>query len=538
MPATSHHADDDILASGGDGSYDVSFFSASVAHSSETSKRIFGDMSGAMLSARRPVWDGLPPQDKQAYLLERHEMAHHALMFSTPAGGLIWRLNQVIAREVGYLQRKCDEWQIIFEGLASPKESFSDAAWRATFMSGAATQEQTQRRAYCLHVFEALQKVVAFKTVIMQKGAMNDLTVGEFLDLVNFVYPYLEQRCAVAFVTEWKSRRPRGEKLFKAGEAYNMNDIAECHAIGAELFVLRALGDTDAFKLRAEQAATGPYRMAFGTAMAHTATQGDYAFSPFFVQVAALTSLCGNIDTISPDAPKDRYIEDEFPWHRFAEWRANQSPALMSSIQSLMAWNAIPIIGAESRWLKFVDWSRLEDFAKVQGLVDTLAALGLDLQIHAMHQGAMLNLRFLLTMLVKELGKTDTLPVPALTPEDWFAETLRSIHMIEYNDNLLFNGIDIDKIHPEGSPLRQLAIFDHLRSPVFQFMAHIVNGTSARNSFAGFYRRKIPKIDVLEPKVLRLFEEKEFATSICQLLRSLHERHLPSTLLVLAKRYV
>ncbi|CDZ59636.1 hypothetical protein [Neorhizobium galegae] len=538
MPETSRHADDDVLCSEGDGSYDVSFFAASVAHSSVTSQRIFGAMSGAMLSARRPVWDALSPEDRQAYLLERHEMAHHALMFSTPAGGLIWRLNQVIARDAGYLLQKCDEWQIKFDGHASPRRCFADATWRAKFLKMAATAENGRHRDYCVEVFEAASKVIAFKEVLIEKGADGDLTVGEFLDLANFVYAWLEKRCAVPFVTMWKSRRPRDEKLFKPGEEYNINDIAECHAIGAELFVLRALGDPAAFKARADLALKGPYRKAFAAAVSHASTDGDYGFSPYFVQVAALTAMSGNIDTVAADGPKERYIEDEFPWHRFAQWQDNQTPALVSSIQSLIFWHGRPLVGAGSRWLKFVDWHQLQDFAKVQGLVDTFSSLGLDLQIHAMHQGAMLNGRFLATMLADGVPTASRLPLPALSREEWFEETLLSIHMIEYDDNLLFTGEDINEIYPADSPLRMMAIFDQMRSPIYQFMAHIMTGTAARNTFARFDHRQIPKIDVLEPKVLRLFEEKDFATSICQLFRNLYERHVPETLLVRLKRYI
>jgi len=533
-----HHPDHDILSSDGDGSYDVSFFAASVAHSIDTSRRVFDVMSGGMLSQRKSQWSGLSDEDRFAYLLETHEMAHHGLFFSTTAGSLIWRLNQVISRDCGYLMSFCEKRNITFVGPGIPRENFKSPVWRLAFLEGANSPEEAIRRAYCLSVFEALEKTVRFKSILISKKPDTLVTVGEFVELANFVYAYLEDRCERPFVTAWKSKRSAAEPLFEHGHAYNLTDIAECQAISAELHTLRALDDLERFSQRVTAASNGPYRTAFDVGRTLAKTQDKFCFSPHYMSVNALTALCGAIDTVSPESSRERYIEDEFPWFRFRSWADGQGPLFRTSIENLFDWAQQPLIGQGANWLKFYDWEQVEGIDRVNQYLASVASLGLDMQIYSMHQGAMLNMRFLATVLADASPGSARPPGADLNPGDWMNQTRLAIHMIEYDDGLLFDGLDLDELYPTEHPIRQLAAFDLMQSPVFQLMAHIINGTSARNQFASFYWRQVPKLDIIRPKLDKHFGAGSMADELSDMLKNVYERGTNAILLVNRKRYV
>lgn len=532
------HPDHDVLSSDGDGSYDVSFFAASVAHSIGTSRRVFEVMSGGMLSQRKSQWNGLNDEDKFAYLLETHEMAHHGLFFSTTAGSILWRLNQVISRDCGYIMHVCDERNITFDSPGIPRESLKSPTWRQRFLAGADSREEETRRAYCLNVFDALEKTIRFKSILISKKPDTSVTVGEFLELANFVYAYLEDRCEQPFVTAWKSKRPAGDALFENGHVYNLNDIAECQAISSELHQLRALDDLKRFSQRVATASKGPYGTAFDVGRIFARTQDKFCFSPHYMSVNALTALCGAIDTVSPEASRERYIEDEFPWFRFRLWADGQGDLFRTSLENLIDWTQQPLIGQGANWLTFFEWDRVEGIDRVSKYLASVASLGLDMQMYSMHQGAMLNIRFLATALADALPGGKRPPGADLSPDDWMNQTRLAIHMIEYDDGLHFNGLDLDELYPTDHPARQLTTFSLMQSPEFQFLAHIINGTSARNQFARFYWRQVPKLDIIRPKLDKHFGADSMADELCDMLKNVYERGTNAILLVNRKRYV
>jgi hypothetical protein len=486
-------------------------------------------MDGAMLSERRPEWDAMGPLNRKAFLLEKHEVAHHALMFSTPAGALIWRINQVISRDAGFLLRCCNELGIAFEGLESPAEIFRAPLWQQQFLDASTSNENFLRRAYCLKTFSAMERLVQFRSILIGKSVRQeyvDFTVGDFLALVNFCYAYLQDRCDCPFVTIWKSRRSNNEKLFQANGCYNINDIAECHAISTELFVLRALNDVDSLKERAERVRVGPYNVAFEKTLETTATEDQFGFSPFYIQICALMSLCGDIDTVDINSSKERYIEDEFPWQRFSEWTLSNTRILVSSLQNLVGWCHRPLFGQGSKWIRFADWEPLNSLDNLQNYFSSLASLGLDLQIYSMHKGAALNYRFLFTALAESAPPQNEIPIAKLTNQEWLSETSLAIPLIEYDNGIFFPGLDLDEIYKQDHPIRKMRAFRLMIEPGLQLIAFIVNGTSTRNQFAQFYGRQIPKLDVLRGKLSEHFTAPGLADSVCDILKNAHERGL------------
>ena len=122
-----------VLFSGNDGVYDVSFFAASIGHTIDQSRSVFERLTGGQLSDFREAWRGMSADDRRAYLLEQHEFAHHALMFSTPAGVLNWRINQIISRDIQWILRKCADYGVSFPSGTPPRTVLSKREWQVAF---------------------------------------------------------------------------------------------------------------------------------------------------------------------------------------------------------------------------------------------------------------------------------------------------------------------------------------------------------------------------------------------------------------------
>lgn len=495
-------------------------------------------MSGDTLSARRPQWDGLSGEERKAYLLETHEAAHHGAYYSTPCGGLIWRLNQTISRDCQFVTNKCRERGIEFDGIMSSREQVGDPGWRTEFLAGETRGMESRTREYIVEVAVAIEDLVRFRSTLLDKRVDREMTVGQFIDLANRVYAYLEKRCEVSFPTAWTSRLNRDEPLFAGNHEYNLNDVLECQAISVELFTLRALGDLGAF---AERIASAKrlWPSVFEEALELAETEDPYGSSPYYIQVASLTAMCGAVDVIAVDAARVRYIEDEFPWFRFLRWKDGNAHLITSSIENLMAWNGQHFVSDASRWLVIYDWTRSQGVERIQQMMATLSSIGLDIQMYSMHRGSELNMRFLATALQVAFGTGRELPIEPLNPGDWMNATRLAIHIIEFDNGLLFSGLDLNGLYPKNHPIRELAVFPMMQSDVFQIMANIVNGTSARNSFAKFARRSVPKIDILRPKLRELFgEESSMSDSICDVLIAIYERGIDPAYLEGSGRYI
>jgi hypothetical protein len=303
MATTPSQRSEDVLCSDADGVYDISFFSASVGHSADTSKRVFNKFSGAMLSTFADDWRRAKASERRAFLLEHHEMAHHVLMFSTPVGVLNWRINQVASRDIVWILQKCREYDVTIPDLRKPASFLNGAAWKKEFLPRSDDIPQTEKR-HLVDVIESLERLLLLRSIIFDKGAVekhHQLTFGAMIDLMNECYRYLGVRCDCAFVTAWKTRLPAETKVFPNGKCFNVTDIAECHAISDELFVLRALSDTNGLAKRADEARDGPFGRAVALAMDQTKGANDLGYSPHQMQIMALLSCCTAVESRSKE---------------------------------------------------------------------------------------------------------------------------------------------------------------------------------------------------------------------------------------------
>ncbi len=511
-----HSESIDTLHSDADGTYDISFFSSSVSHGIKLSLDVFGKFSGKQLSALAPKWRVATDAEKKAFLLESHEAAHHALLFSTPAGVLLWRINQVLSRDMHFISKMLGEF-----GLEVP-ESKSPRKWMQSkefFDILRVTQSIDKGRAlYLLHVIKSVEDLLKFRKILFEKdGAVcyKDVTFGVFIELANRVYPYLAERCEVPFDVKWTTRLSLETKIFPSDKSFNVMHIAECHAIAKELFLLRAFRDFTALRSRQLEAVNGPFGQCISLAIDMTTTENEIGFNPHAIQMSALIACSTKID-LSQSASAEFCLEEHLPWWAFAPSKTmsnHSGGAVRQAIESFSSQVKQPLIGAGSKWLVFHPISLFDEIedhgldgavSPIQDFIQTLSSLGLDLQMYLIHQGAMQNLQFLLKVFNhKGFSQTTKARAYQKAYEKWEQFLLQNQVLIEYSDGILFRPVDLDQVYKEGHPARKLAGFERLDWPPLQLLGHILNGATARRSVAMYNRTQIPKSCVISEKIER-----------------------------------
>jgi hypothetical protein len=516
----------DILCSGNDGVYDVSFFAASIRHTIGHSRSVFEKFSGKMLSELGDIWAGSTADEQQAYLLEHHEFAHHALMFSTPAGVLNWRLNQVISRDVQWILRKCRQYGIDIPAGVPPREVVSAPAWRLAFMRRADVDQGTKHE--LLRTISSLEDIIRLRRILFEPGAARtfaDLTFGELQELLKRTHGYLGDRCDIRLCGDWRTRLPPDTKVFPEEKAFNLVDIAEVHAIAMELFVLRAVGDLDGLKTRAERARQGSYGAAVRAAMAATSAVNDLGFSPHQMQMMALIAFSASLD-VSLKPTETVYLEEALPWWRFTSPEVFTPKTYIDALGNCLAIANTALVGPGSRWLQMApgDWplTGKPTEEKLSSFFMSLSSLGLDRQIHAIHQGAKLNWRYLATQFEMSANARHPHAFERLSPETWRAELQSAVLLVEYKDDLHFRHADYAELYPAGTPYRtSVKAIDSYGDPAYQLLGQILNGAIPRIMYAGYAGRLLPSLDVLEPKLAACLKSTKTATNAIFMLKTL-----------------
>jgi hypothetical protein len=493
------------------GLYDISFFAASISHSVGLSREVFGRLSGGMLSKFAGEWAQATEVERKAYLLEIHEFSHHALMFSTPAGILLWRLNQVIARDISFLFSQAQQLGIVFPPNRPPSATLNDPVWQAEFQTRA--DVPAGARAYIPHVIRSLSDVIRIRSIFFDRdGAVtnSELTFDMLIELLKRTFIYLQERCEVRFVTKWTTQLPPDTKVFPEGKVFNVTDIAEAHAMAGELFVLRAFQDMEGFERRRQAAATGPFGAAFAVGASATAAVNTLGISPHQVQLAALVACASTLDVANEEV-EELVLEAALPWWRFTSPDVLKAGLVVDALRNCRNMSAMPLINAGSRWLIFTDvdlQARLDGpqayWERLTNVVTSLQSLSLDLQIRAIHQGLSLNARYLVSMLADSNAGIALGEFSRLSPEAWRSELLLAVLLIEYSDEFFFPGDDLDEVYGPDDPIRRLRLYPLLQRPGYQLLGHILNGATHRTLYAAYARRLIPRSEVLQPKFEKL----------------------------------
>lgn len=336
-------------------------------------------------------------------------------------------------------------------------------------------------------------------------------------------------RCDITLRKNWRTNLPLSTKVFPKGCDFNLVDIAEVHAIAMELFVLRAVGDFEGMKARAERAARGSYGEAFKIAVEATRTVNDLGMSPHQMQVLALISFAAGLD-VAPEIAGPLYLEDALPWWRFAQGtKAFTSQTYVDALRNCLALVSEPLVGPGSYWLQMSDigWSalRVPDLEKIGHVTKTLSALGLDRQIHAIHRGARLNWRYLATQFEDSVGERLDFEFERLSGEAWRGELQGAVLLVEYKDGLHFDYADFDELYPTGSPYRtRLRHLDSYSPPAIQILGQILNGATPRIMYAAYTGCAVPTVDILTPKLAKYLQNETVATDMMELVSTLIEK--------------
>lgn len=495
----------DHFYSDANGVYDISFFSSSVGHSIDNSKKVFSVLTGSSLANFSRQWHRLSKADKQVFLVEHHESAHHSLLFSTPAGTLLWRLNQILSRDINYISRKLSENNLKISKKITPQcwlngEKFSSELDRVQNLT-------LIEKSYFRHVVSAIEKCLYFRKIFFESDAPKDyanLTIGELLDLTNFVYPYIQERCDTSHLIKWTTSLALDSKVFPNGRAFNVLDIAECHAIAKEVFILRALGDLQGAQDRIESSYNGPFAACMQKAVDIANYNNPIGFSPHGVQIAALLACSSSLDLTISESRESR-IEEELPWWRISDRSIFEG----QSYESLMSLAGEPIIGPGSNWILFSDFESNSNDNSFENLITTLSSFGLDQQIYNIHRGAECNAKFLVESLqISQTGLNQD------AYDEWDNFLFLNKAMVEFTDAILFRGTDVSVIYPEEHPIWELSGMEQLRLPHYQILSHIINGAIVRQSLALYIRVSIPTIDIIINKIKKyIANEYEGITS-------------------------
>lgn len=526
---SSFEARSDVLRSGNDGVYDVSFFAASIKHTIGLSRSVFEKLSGPSLAGHHETWLSLSDNERTAYLLEHHELAHHALMFSTPCGVLNWRMNQVVSRDVQWILRKCDELGIPLDTHVPPRQVVTTRVWQSELKRRNDIPRQVKLE--LLRTIKGLEDVLKLRSILFEPGspARNpDLTFQQMRGLLSRSFAYLEMRCDITLRTKWTTRLPGSTKVFPEGRNFNLVDIAEVHAIAMELFVLRAAGDLDRFHKRTLEAATGSYATAFRIARDATVEVNELGLSPHQMQILALVAFSVSFDVTS-EGSVPVYLEDALPWWRFARGRdAFAIENYQDSLRNCVDLATRPLTGTGSRWMTYRDvelsFTRKTGFDNLQQAIQTATTLGLDRQIHAIHSGANLNWRYLMTQFEEATGVPIQADFERLPGEQWRGEVQRAVLLVEYKDGIYFNSADFEKLYPPDNPMRTLRHLMSYSHPGVQVIGQILNGAVPRVMYAAYAGCVVPALETLQPKLADHFQSAEIAKSLAWILGQILER--------------
>ncbi len=453
------------------------------------------------------AWKAAITAERRAFLLEHHEAAHHGLLFSTPAGALLWRLNQSISRDIHYIAQSLNEFGVPIPSNRSPRKWLNGPEFVLALEHGKGHRDHN---AYVRSVVDAVEKLLSFRTLLFETDAENaygHMTIGDCLKLFRFVYPYLAARSGVAWNYEWTTRLDPRTRLFPNGVILNFLDIAECHAMAKELYILRAVGDKESFRERTGEALAGQFGAAFKVSTDFAKINSDFEYSPHYVQLAALAALSTGLDVTAGSGPL--VIEDQLPWQRFSRDGAFSLGGFQQSLEALYTLQSKPLIGAESKWLIFhpIDLRKLGPDSSpdiIGALGRTLASFSLDIQIYLFHRASQENLRFLMGAI-----KRGNEAAPQEAFDAWNSFLFLNQAFVEYRDQLFHLPVEISAIYPSGHPLRTQREFCYLSTGPVQLLSHVVNGLCTRRSAASYSHHTVAKIDVVAPKIIAYISEHQ-----------------------------
>lgn len=474
------------------GTYGPNFFGYAVEHDINSSERALRRLKG-VISEKREAWKHSPQADTSVFLLESHEEAHHQLLSSTPSGLLLWRLNQVLLRDIGYGTREAAKFGLSPALLEPTVQYFSHPNLRLRLELCGCGEGVAS---YIQSVFENLLNCLFIRRVFFGADVrVNDqfqaLTLSDFAICLNRAFDWMAVRCGLSFDREWVVKGRGDSLVFPDHAQFNVHGIAEAHALAHELSLLHSYGDKTGFATRYDQAKWSPGWLPLEQSKANFSNLPADANWAALTRHRALLACTSEVDLSAVlDRSDPLFIEEQLPWLRFANNSVLDGNSLKTAVYVCRRSASQPIYGPESKWAFLQDFTAVES---IEEFANASVWLGLDLQVYAFHKNLSTLAEYFLEYASGEKYCYDKIN----------NKSLLNNYLVEFGDEFLWKTFSLSSVYPKlWDQLCDLG-FARFQLPGMQAFCHLLNGATVRNKIAHFLNEQIPSPEILVPKFNR-----------------------------------
>lgn len=401
---------------------------------------------GATVADNRDGWLTLSAEQRKAHMIVRHEASHHRLLTGTPAGILLWRINQIIGRDVFYIRQALREEHV--ECLGELRAFLSSSTFLAKHARAGEKLEYVRR-----DVVPAVENLLQLREIMYGKlpgRRFGDLTFSDLCSLMNRSYAYMAARCGVDWSGVWRTRVGH-EKVFPQPRSPNARDLVEVEGASAEMWYARAFGDWQYAKGLHETAGRGPYAQMFAVVASLAPTSDPLGVSPFLMQLYCNVACSGNIDVV-PAPTGDLYLEDHLPWTRcrLLDPAIGNAATVTDGIRVLDECRKSPLVGAAAQWLVYPH-SQVRRQQPGHNL-SLLSSAGMELQLWTIKESLANSLNFVSAAMMS----------PSLVREDalnhWLVNAEMRLILKECEDEIELRLPNTGDVYSSTHPLRLIDI--------------------------------------------------------------------------------
>jgi len=205
-------------------------------------------------------WTSIPSDDREHLLSEQHELDHYTLLTSTPAGGLLWRLHQVVVRDVVWIAGLYDKHGVPIRGSDVASRGLVD--WLKVVglarLQKALSKEPTNPDSKIAYYVEEevivglanSLRLLDILTCEEPATTYHELTAGELARLLDDTFGYLARRSDVELVGpnrlpnwrgRWVSVEPNAP-VFPDDHSFNLRGLLELLAYSKERQYAKLMG--------------------------------------------------------------------------------------------------------------------------------------------------------------------------------------------------------------------------------------------------------------------------------------------------------
>ena len=433
-----------------------------INHEVELSKSAYKTIFDNSIS-KKQAWSLLSIEQKNCFLAEEHEIAHHVLLSSTAAGMLEWRTAEVWHRDLEWLVH-----QIADLNLETPRnknfvqwlesEDGYDLVQNALINEN--KSEAPRKLSYFKMMVEEIKNTVHVEDVLFghNQDEKPAITRAEFCKVFNRWNTWASKRSGIAIglqefpstedfedashTIKIKSRTPNA-RLFSA-ESFNIHELIEAHATCKEVWTLHQHGDHEGAsrlldkRLRSTQANA--------LIAVKTRTQSDrwsVGFSPSIAMTAIAQVLNARLDISFLKGQSEIYIEDLMPW-LIIEGKEDllkvDRDEIIHCIDDLERVAQQPIIQSHAKWIEFpkivstLDQYLIENGqAGIAQLLKGVNSHNVNRTLYSFHLAFRKTAEYLASQLAPN-------PSPAKDFSSWFNSLKEMLTLIEYLDSVVVLG--------------------------------------------------------------------------------------------------